>query len=187
MSKLSEKCNELKGGEVKISKMQWDNIKAKCAQAILDLEFDAISYDDTFAVLAIKPSIYEHLIFNVKVNFKENTPHYEIWAATDKYTHEELAARKSENAIYIASSNLNTVEEEVDINELKFYLERTCKKDKKVESPKATAAKTTAKSKLNEEIDKGFKNDRRAPLGGETLENDIAFNDYLHRKFGGLV
>lgn len=183
MSKLSEKCKELKGGEVKISKMQWENIKTKCAQAILDLEFDVISYDDTFAILAIKPSIYEHLIFNVRINLKTRTSPYEIWASADNHTHEELASGKSESAVYSISSNLSTENEEVDIGELKFYLERTCKDSKKVEAPKVKPAV----SKLNEEIDKGFKNDRRAPLGGETLENDIAFNDYLHKKFNGLV
>lgn len=185
MSKLSEKCKELKAGEVKISKMQWENIKAKCAQAILDLEFDVISYDDTFAVLAIKPTIYEHLIFNVRINIKSRTTPYEIWASTDFHTHEELAAGKSESAVYAAQSNLSTKDEEVDIGELKYYLEQTCKDSKKVETPKSPVK--PAVSKLNEEIDKGFKNDKRAPLGGETLENDIAFNDYLHNKFKGLV
>lgn len=185
MSKLSEKCKELKNGEIKISKMQWENIATKCAEAILDLEFDVISYDDKFAVLAIRKPVKEHLIANVKIALSARTTPYEIWVSADNHTHEELAAGKSESAVYAAQSNLSTKDEEIDIGELKFYLERTCKKEeKKVEQPKAT----TVKSKLNEEIDNGFKNNRgRAPLGGETLENDIAFNDYLHRKFGHLV
>lgn len=185
MSKLSEKCKELKNGEIKISKMQWENIATKCAEAILDLEFDVVSYDDKFAVLAIRKPVKEHLIANVKIALSARTTPYEVWVSADNHTHEELAAGKSESAVYAAQSNLSTKDEEVDIGELKFYLERTCKKEeKKVEPPKAT----TAKSKLNEEIDNGFKNNRgRAPLGGETLENDIAFNDYLHRKFGHLV
>ena len=184
MSKLSEKCKELKSGEmIKISKMQWENIATKCAEAILDLEFDVVSYDDKFAVLAIRKPVKEHLIANVKIALSARTTPYEIWVSADNHTHEELAAGKSENAVYAAQSNLSTKDEEVDIGELKFYLERTCKKDK-TEAPKVSAAK----SKLNEEIDNGFKNNRgRAPLGGETLENDIAFNDYLHRKFNGLV
>lgn len=184
MSKLSEKCKELKAGEVKISKMQWENIATKCAEAILDLEFDVISYDGKFAVLAIRNPVKEHLIANVKIALSARTTPYEIWVSTDFHTHEELAAGKSESAVYVAS-NLSTKDEEVDIGELKYYLEQTCKDNKKVETPKEPVK--PAVSKLNEEIDKGFKNDRRAPLGGETLENDIAFNDYLHRKFNGLV
>ena len=184
MSKLSEKCKELKAGEVKISKMQWENIATKCAEAILDLEFDVISYDGKFSVLAIRNPVKEHLIANVKIALSARTTPYEIWVSTDFHTHEELAAGKSESAVYVAS-NLSTKDEEVDIGELKYYLEQTCKDNKKVETPKEPVK--PAVSKLNEEIDKGFKNDRRAPLGGETLENDIAFNDYLHRKFNGLV
>lgn len=184
MSKLSEKCKELKDGEIKISKMQWENIATKCAEAILDLEFDVISYDDKFAVLAIRKPVKDHLIANVKIALSARTTPYEVWVSADNHTHEELAAGKSESAVYAAQSNLSTKDEEVDIGELKYYLEHTCKKDVKKEAPKVSAAK----SKLNEEIDNGFKNNRgRAPLGGETLENDIAFNDYLHRKFGKLV
>lgn len=185
MSKLSERCKELKAGEVKISKMQWENIATKCAEAILDLEFDVISYDGKFAVLAIRKPVKEHLIANVKIALSARTTPYEIWVSTDLRTHEELAAGKSESAVYAAQSNLSTADEEVDIGELKYYLEQTCKDNKKVETPKSPVK--PAVSKLNEEIDKGFKNDRRAPLGGETLENDIAFNDYLHKKFNGLV
>jgi len=186
MSKLSEKYKELKNGEIKISKMQWENIATKCAEAILDLEFDVISYDDKFAVLAIRKPVKDHLIANVKIALSARTTPYEIWVSADNHTHEELAAGKSESAVYAAQSNLSTKNEEVDIGELKFYLERTCKENKKVETPKEPVK--SAKSKLNEEIDNGFKNNRgRAPLGGETLENDIAFNDYLHRKFNGLV
>lgn len=66
----------------------------------------------------------------------------------------------------------------VDIGELIYYCEKTA-----TEIP-------TEKSNLNKEIDEGFKNPKkhtdgsgRASLGGETLEEDIAFNEWMHKRY----
>ena len=68
-------------------------------------------------------------------------------------------------------------DEFVDKGQLLFYIEKNLKDVFKEEKP----------SKLEKEIDNGFrKQDSRMPLGGETLENDIAFNEYLHRKYKGI-
>lgn len=66
----------------------------------------------------------------------------------------------------------------VDLGELIYYCEKTA-----TEIP-------TEKSNLNKEIDEGFKNPKkytdgsgRASLGGETLEEDIAFNEWMHKRY----
>lgn len=66
----------------------------------------------------------------------------------------------------------------VDLGELIYYCEKTAS-----EVP-------TEKSNLNKEIDEGFKNPKkhndgsgRASLGGETLEEDIAFNEWMHKRY----
>lgn len=65
----------------------------------------------------------------------------------------------------------------IDIGELSYYCEKTA-----TEFP-------TEKSNLNKEIDEGFKNPKncngggRASLGGETLEEDIAFNEWMHKRY----
>jgi ABC-type xylose transport system substrate-binding protein len=69
----------------------------------------------------------------------------------------------------------------VDISELTYYCEKTAK-DFPVAKEKST---------LNKEIDEGFKNPKvkstdgsgRTPLGGETLEEDVAFNEWMHKRF----
>lgn len=69
----------------------------------------------------------------------------------------------------------------VDIGELTYYCEKTAK-DFPVAKEKST---------LNKEIDEGFKNPKvkstdgngRTPLGGETLEEDVAFNEWMHKRF----
>ena len=66
----------------------------------------------------------------------------------------------------------------IDIGELIYYCEKTAK-----DIP-------SEKSNLNKEIDEGFKNPKkrndgsgRASLGGETLEEDIAFNEWMHKRY----
>lgn len=65
----------------------------------------------------------------------------------------------------------------IDISELIYYCEKTA-----TEIP-------PEKSNLNKEIDEGFKNPKksngsgRASLGGETLEEDIAFNEWMHKRY----
>ena len=66
----------------------------------------------------------------------------------------------------------------IDISELTYYCEKTA-----TDFP-------TEKSNLNKEIDEGFKNPKkrsdgggRASLGGETLEEDIAFNEWMHKRY----
>jgi hypothetical protein len=66
----------------------------------------------------------------------------------------------------------------IDIGELIYYCEKIA-----TEIP-------TEKSNLNKEIDEGFKNPKkrtdgsgRASLGGETLEEDIAFNEWMHKRY----
>mgnify|MGYP006976589513 CR=1 FL=1 len=66
----------------------------------------------------------------------------------------------------------------IDICDLSYYCEKTA-----TEFP-------TEKSNLNKEIDEGFKNPKkhndgsgRASLGGETLEEDIAFNEWMHKRY----
>lgn len=67
----------------------------------------------------------------------------------------------------------------VDIGELTYYCEKTAK-DFPVAKEKST---------LNKEIDEGFKNPKskdgsgRVSLGGETLEEDVAFNEWMHKRF----
>ena len=188
MSKLSEACKNLKDlEETKISDLSWEAIAGEVAKDILDLKFDIIDFDGKSAVLGIRGEVKENLIANVKINFAARTTPYTIYVCTNHYTNKDLLNGKVDNTESQKTfTNLSTKLEEVDVGELKYYIEKSCNLPKKEETKK-TDDKAAAKKKLNEEIDNGYKNDRRAPLGGETLENDIAFNDYLHRKFNGLV
>ena len=75
---------------------------------------------------------------------------------------------------------IGTEEGYVDIGELVYYCEKTAK-DFTVSKEKST---------LNKEIDEGFKNPKngsdgsgRMSLGGETLEEDVAFNEWMHKRF----
>lgn len=141
-----------------ISKMTWKNICTFAADKILNLEFDTV-----------KSGSVTKLVLREKYRDYEITVALQLDAKTTSY---EVSATKNSNTDTLIVSNLEYGGEYVDIGELKYYIENT-----KVETKKKRV------EKLNEEIDKGFRRqDTRAALGGETLENDIAFNEYLHRK-----
>lgn len=192
MSKLSDAVKEI--NKDNFSTVDWDSIEKTATKGILNLEFTPYKYDDYIFMKIDENSEYNFSIF-VKINVAARTTPYcvivtKLWLKDliiEMDTNPKSSKFKAKDV-----SNLEYRGEQVDIGELKTYLNAQV-----IESigPKNPYTSTTimtetttidrekAKSKLNEEIDKGFrKQDTRAALGGETLENDIAFNDYLHRK-----
>ena len=178
MSKLSEAVKEIATNEIKISKLTWQDYASKIAKAVLDLEF---TFQEVDGKVIISPKVEANgYVFAVIVNFKSRTTPYDIIAYHKESDFIAVLAGKEPNATF-TTANLSSGDEEVDIGELKTYIEANLKK------PEVKIEKAKVKEQLHKEIDDGYKNDGRAKLGGETLENDIAFNEYLHRKFGKLV
>lgn len=189
MSKLSDAVKEI--NKDNFSTVDWNFIEKIAAKAILNLEFIPYRYGDyIFMKIGESSPEYNFSTF-VKINITARTTPYciivtKLWLKDlmiEMDTNPKSSKFKAKDV-----SNLEYDGEQVDIGELKTYLNAQT-----IESisnsyifyndSNATANKEKARSKLNEEIDKGFREqDARAALGGETLENDIAFNDYLHRK-----
>lgn len=182
MSKLSEAVKQIE--ENTINEKDWDIIAERAADDILNLEFNYY-VDRNRAVLLCK-RLYKEYYVVVSINIVSRTTSYTISVTKDRDDIYTLVKFKD----FTNLTGLNG--EEVDIGELKTYLKSitpdggTTEKVYETVSQTSTTKTLNKKAKLNEEIDKGFRRqDSRAALGGETLENDIAFNEYLHRKTYG--
>lgn len=173
MSKLSDKVKEIKEKESQ-DVIVWDEIAEFAAKNILDVEFDA--YENLISYILKINKLYG--VFTVYVQISKNrTSSYDIYVSKDSNFLNtlvlDLDKSKTETKSFF---NLEYNNELVDIGQLIYYVQKNLKSFTKKEE-----------SALNKEIDNGFrKQDSRMPLGGETLENDIAFNEYLHRKYKGI-
>lgn len=67
---------------------------------------------------------------------------------------------------------INDNEEFIDIQELLYYCERNAKD-----------IVSANKSTLNKEIDEGFKNPTEKLFDKKSLEEDVKFNEWVHKKF----
>lgn len=157
MSKLSDAVAELSATK-EISNLTWNAICQQAADDILNLDFNIKANNNVVTLLCNR----KYKDYSIKVEIQPN-------AKTTAYI---ITVEDDKNAQTYTVSNLKGTEEYVDIGELKTYI-----------ASKVELSEKARTKKLHEEIDKGFrKQDSRAPLGGETLENDIAFNEYLHNK-----
>ena len=175
MSKLSDKVKEIKEREINKQNM-WETIARVTAQNILDVNFDVYESPTSY-ILKINET-FEGFHIYVRI-LKARTMSYDIYASKDDPLLKTLIFNfESLNKDCVRSfTDLGVGDEFVDKGQLLFYIEKNLKDVFKEEKP----------SKLEKEIDNGFrKQDSRMPLGGETLENDIAFNEYLHRKYKGI-
>ena len=171
MSKLSDKVKEIKEKESQ-DVIAWDEIAGFAAKNILDVEFDA--YENLISYILKINKLYG--VFTVYVQISKNrTSSYDIYVSKDSNFLNTLVLDLDKSKTETKSFFNLEYNNELDIEQLVYYVQKNLKSFTKEESI------------LNKEIDNGFrKQDSRMPLGGETLENDIAFNEYLHRKYKGI-
>ena len=141
-------------------------------EKISNVEFDVLQSSDAYYI-----EVYPFMNFDktlvVKIK-KARTTSYEIGLFPNGKQAAYLVGKYPVNVDAIGTEE----DEYVDIGELIYYCEKTAKE--------FHVAKE--KSTLNKEIDEGFKNPRsdgsgRMSLGGETLEEDVAFNEWMHKRF----
>lgn len=181
MSKLSEAVKTLQEEDKKKNieeHFTTDENKAAFMKALYEkisnVEFDVLQSPDAFYI-----EVYPFMNFDktlvVKIK-KARTTYFEIGLFPNAKQAAYLVGKYP-----IVTDAIGSDEDGyVDIGELTYYCEKTAKD--------FLAAKE--KSNLNKEIDEGFKNPRRrsdgngrASLGGETLEEDIAFNEWMHKRY----
>lgn len=141
-------------------------------EKISNVEFDVLQSSDAYYI-----EVYPFMNFDktlvVKIK-KARTTSFEIGLFTNGKQAAYLVGKYPINVDAIGTEE----DGYVDISELIYYCEKTAKE--------FHVAKE--KSTLNKEIDEGFKNPRsdgsgRMSLGGETLEEDVAFNEWMHKRF----
>ena len=181
MSKLSESVKAMQDEDKKKNLEEHfttDENKAAFMKALYEkisnVEFNVLQSSDAFYI-----EVYPFMNFDktlvIKIK-KARTSSYEI----------SLFPNGKQAAYLVGKYPINVdaigTEEDgyVDIGELVYYCEKTAK-DFHVAKEKST---------LNKEIDEGFKNPKnksdgsgRMSLGGETLEEDVAFNEWMHKRF----
>lgn len=188
MSKLSEFCKEetekdgLKASVDRYVKIDKDNANAleqSLYSKLSELEFTVYETDDNYYLECRNVCIFDIIV--VKLS-KGRTTAYDL-AKFDAGTKPEKYLFGNYAVCLQTISNCEAPASYIDISELLYY----CSKK---------AEPLVTKSKLNEEIDSGYVNnkyresfknseDGRAPIGGETLEEDIKFNEWMHKKFKG--
>lgn len=189
MSKLSDFCKEetekdnLKASLDSYVKSNEDNTTALISalyEKLCELEFVAYDTDDNYYLECKNVCIFDVVVIKLS---KGRTTSYEL-AKFDAGTKPEKYIFGNYDLCVDCIDNKKPDYNAIDIGELLYY----CGK-------KATPLVT--KSKLNEEIDNGFVNskyresfskkadDGRAPIGGESLEEDVKFNEWMHKKFHG--
>lgn len=141
-------------------------------EKISNVEFDVLQSSDAYYI-----EVYPFMNFDktlvVKIK-KARTTSFEIGLFPNGKQAAYLVGKYPINVDAIGTEE----DGYVDISELIYYCEKTAKE--------FHVAKE--KSTLNKEIDEGFKNPRsdgsgRMSLGGETLEEDVAFNEWMHKRF----
>ena len=173
MSKLSDKVKEIKERESQ-DVIDWDEIAKFAAKNVLDVDFDA--YENLVSYILKINKSYGGFTVYVQIS-KNRTSSYDVYVSKESNFLNTLILELDDKSKAKTKSffNLEYNNELVDIGQLVYYIQRNLKSFSEKESS------------LNKEIDNGFrKQDSRMPLGGETLENDIAFNEYLHRKYKGI-
>ena len=143
-------------------------------EKISNVEFDVLQSPDAFYI-----EVYPFMNFDktlvVKIK-KARTTAFEIGLFPNAKQAAYLVGKYP-----ITVDAIGTEEGYVDIGELTYYCEKTAK-----DFPVAPS-----KTNLDKEIDEGFKNPKvkstdgsgRVSLGGETLEEDVAFNEWMHKRF----
>mgnify|MGYP006913123163 CR=1 FL=1 len=194
MSKLSEAVKGYKEAEeaTKLtSKLTIKNIKEfdkEIYEKVSECEFDAYSSDDNYYIVI--PELFGLPVVVVrfnKITEEKKTVFYDYATAksgiiVDLDAFESLDYEVNSTAIGGDECGF------VDVQELSYYCSKVAKPLQK-----------RAKVQLNKEIDEGYKNPQmkkkkpstvdergRMSLGGETLEEDIAFNEYMHKRFRGV-
>lgn len=179
MSKLSDSVKEMQEEDKKKNlEHHFVTYEDKAAfmkalyEKISNVEFDVLQSSDAFYI-----EVYPFMNFNktlvVKIK-KARTTSYEMGLFQNGKQAAYLVGKYPVNVDAIGTEEVGYV----DISELIYYCEKTAKE--------FHVAKE--KSTLNKEIDEGFKNPRsdgsgRMSLGGETLEEDVAFNEWMHKRF----
>lgn len=179
MSKLSEAVKTLQDEDRKKDiEVHFSSTENKVAfmkalyEKISNVEFDVLQSPDAFYI-----EVYPFMNFDktlvVKIK-KARTTSFELGL----FANGKQAAYLIGKYPSIVDAIGTDEDGYVDLGELIYYCEKTAK-----DFP-------TEKSNLNKEIDEGFKNPRkhndgggRASLGGETLEEDIAFNEWMHKRY----
>ena len=181
MSKLSESVKAMQDEDKKKNLEEHfttDENKAAFMKALYEkisnVEFNVLQSSDAFYI-----EVYPFMNFDktlvVKIK-KARTTSYEIGLFPNGKQAAYLVGKYPINVDAIGTEE----DGYVDIGELVYYCEKTAK-DFHVAKEKST---------LNKEIDEGFKNPKnksdgsgRMSLGGETLEEDVAFNEWMHKRF----
>lgn len=180
MSKLSESVKAMQDEDKKKNLEEHfttDENKAAFMKALYEkisnVEFDVLQSPDAFYI-----EVYPFMNFDktlvVRIK-KARTTAFEIGLFPNGKQAAYLVGKYP-----ITTDAIGTDDSDyVDIGELTYYCEKTAK-DFPVAKEKST---------LNKEIDEGFKNPKttdgsgRVSLGGETLEEDVAFNEWMHKRF----
>lgn len=180
MSKLSESVKAMQDEDKKKNLEEHfttDENKATFMKALYEkisnVEFDVLQSPDAFYI-----EVYPFMNFDktlvVRIK-KARTTAFEIGLFPNGKQAAYLVGKYP-----ITTDAIGTDDSDyVDIGELTYYCEKTAK-DFPVAKEKST---------LNKEIDEGFKNPKvtdgsgRVSLGGETLEEDVAFNEWMHKRF----
>ena len=194
MSKLSEAVKNLK--VLSIEDDKWPHIYDFIADRILNLEFNVYEYKNKTYLCIKNTADVDDFISSykmaVELDLNARTTCYTIIVSSPYKVKKLTDIFDKKNCCVKSVSKLSNENEYVDISELKLYISsidvmKINENDTSLYTSEDTIKdindKAEAVKALNAEIDKGFrKQDTRAPLGGSSLEEDIAFNDYLHKK-----
>ena len=152
--------------------------KKKIIEALYDkisnLEFDVLKTDDHF-YLEIYPFMEFDDTLVVRLS-RGRTTSFELGMFKNGKQEKYLFGK-----YFVVLESVSKGEDYIDVGELLYYCEKKAKDFPVKKEP----------STLNKEIDEGFKNPRvkstdgngRMTLGGETLEEDVAFNEWMHKRF----
>lgn len=185
LSKLSETVKDMQDEEISkdFSKMAEDPNRVKRVveelyEKISNLEFEVLESNDNYYL-----EIYPFLNFDKTVVIK---------LSKGRTTCFEVGSfENGKQGLYLLGKyplKLDAIgidDNFVDAGELLYY----CSK-----KAKGFPIVADAREQLNREIDEGYKapqkskatdNRGRMSLGGETLEEDVAFNEWMHKRFRG--
>lgn len=181
MSKLSESVKQMQDEEIKkdFSKLEGENLNTVICELynkISNLEFAVLESNDNYYIEIYPFLDYDETVV-VKLS-KGKTTCFEIGKFPNAKQGMYLLGKYPIKVDAIGDGNNDFI----DVSELLFYC-----------SKKAIGFPVVPKSNLNKEIDEGYKapktsatdNRGRMSLGGETLEEDVAFNEWMHKRYKG--
>lgn len=175
MSKLSNYVKENREKELKNAPLSeyiksdenlLHNLSAALYIRISNLEFTTYKSDNAYYLeMNDVVMFYDKVV--VKIPFGRTTC-YEVASFNKSDKPEKYLFGKYD----VKLDTINDNDDFIDIQELLYYCERNAKD-----------IVSANKSTLNKEIDEGFKNPTEKLFDKKSLEEDVKFNEWMHKKF----